>query len=94
MDADIHAVKQNMCVDMIRTLNFCKTAAQNTSAENVTIYKKYPHTFFYTPEDLQKCEAFRTFSKVVKIHVYDKTDTSIHYTAKYDGTKKTLELHM
>lgn len=88
-------VKQDICIDMVKTLCYAKAMAENTTAEQVRIKKQYSRIMFYTPTDLHACKAFQVFSEnVFPVKIHDKVDTSTQYNILYDTRRRYIDLHM
>jgi hypothetical protein len=90
----IEKIKNNNCLDIIKTINLCMTGSQmlteDHGIESIKIKKIYQHPIFYSSNDLNECIHYQKFQKNnINVDITEKMNTQLHYTVicKKDNQK-------
>lgn len=94
----ISTIKNNNCIDIIKTMELCIESTIKTRANLISMQKNYAHPIYYPVEELKECVSFNRFinkpEKPLNIDITDKMNTQIYYTVTYNAEQNKMHLQL
>jgi hypothetical protein len=96
----ISTIKNNNCIDIIKTMEMCINSTIESKSNMVSMQKNYLHPIYYPVDELKECVSFNRFiikpvnGKKLNVGITDKMNTQLYYTVTYNIEHNNINLQL